>query len=134
MTTTTKPMDDGKIVRVPFPFVQEEYSGPKDGEFFDGKSWRPGVRHELVSNTGDTETLADGMGEMVLEVVSTHRPGRYPERTFFLRSFVDPTGRAFGKAKLRVTTTAAFKNLTKGYRHEFEMAAQSARQENSNDR
>lgn len=112
--------------RVPYPFVLEEYSGPKDGDFYDGKTWRPGVRFE-TRDSGyqygpDTVAVADGMGEMVLEVVSRHHPGKYPERTFYLRSFVDPTGRAFGKAKVRVTTSAAFKRLARGYRHEFEMA------------
>ena len=72
----------------------------------------------------DQVAIADGMGQMVLEVVSRHKPGKFPERTFFLRSFVDPNGRAFGKARLRVTTTPAFKRMAAGYRHEFEMAAQ----------
>ncbi|AZW24455.1 hypothetical protein CS345_17375 [Bordetella bronchiseptica] len=106
----------------------EEYSGPKDGEFYDGKTWRPGIRFE-VRDSGylydpDQVAIADGMGQMVLEVVSRHKPGKFPERTFFLRSFVDPNGRAFGKARLRVTTTPAFKRMAAGYRHEFEMAAQ----------
>ncbi|KDC09721.1 hypothetical protein AZ19_3626 [Bordetella bronchiseptica E012] len=114
--------------RVAYPFALEEYSGPKDGEFYDGKTWRPGIRFE-VRDSGylydpDQVAIADGMGQMVLEVVSRHKPGKFPERTFFLRSFVDPNGRAFGKARLRVTTTPAFKRMAAGYRHEFEMAAQ----------
>ncbi len=112
--------------RVAYPFALEEYSGPKDGEFYDGKTWRPGVRFE-VRDSGylydpDQVAIADGMGQMVLEVVSRHKPGKFPERTFFLRSFVDPNGRSFGKAKLRVTTTQAFKRMASGYRHEFESA------------
>lgn len=117
-----------ETLRVAYPFALEEYSGPKDGEFYDGKTWRPGVRFELRSSgyLGDPDevAIADGMGEMVLEVVSRHKPGKFPERTFFLRSFVAPDGRAFGKAKLRVTTTPAFNRMAAGYRHEFEHAAQ----------
>lgn len=119
--------------RVAYPFALEEYSGPKDGEFYDGKTWRPGVRF-VVRDSGylydpDQLAIADGMGQMVLEVVSRHKPGKFPERTFFLRSFVDPNGRAFGKAKLRVTTTPAFKRMAAGYRHEFEMAVQPTTKE-----
>ena len=33
--------------RVAYPFALEEYSGPKDGEFYDGKTWRPGIRFEV---------------------------------------------------------------------------------------
>lgn len=119
--------------RVAYPFALEEYSGPKDGEFFDGTTWRPGVRFE-VRDSGylydpDQVAIADGMGQMVLEVVSRHKPGKFPERTFFLRSFVDPDGRTFGKAKLRVTTTSAFKRMAAGYRHGFEIAAQPTTKE-----
>jgi hypothetical protein len=129
-------MDDRKLLEVPFPFVREEYSGPKDGEFFEGESWRPGVRFETRDSgymyDPDSVAVADSLGKMVLEVVSTHKPGRFPERTFYLRSFIDPDGRAFGKPKLRVTTSAAFRNLARGYRHEFEMSDRAAAAMGSN--
>lgn len=106
---------------ITFPFVKEEYSGPKDGEFVDDiETWRPGTRVEHGDyEYSDAQWLADGEGLMVLQVVGRFKPGKYPERTFYLRSFIDPTGRQFGKDKLRVISSAAFKRMLKGYRHEY---------------
>lgn len=59
---------------------------------------------------------------MVLDVVATFKPGRFPERVFYTRRWIDPDGREFGKTnKLRATTTAHFRSLLKGYRHDFEV-------------
>ena len=114
--------------RVAYPFALEEYSGPKDGEFYDGKTWRPGIRFE-VRDSGylydpDQVAIADGMGQMVLEVVSRHKPGKFRSaRSSFAASWIR-TAAPSAKARLRVTTTPAFKRMAAGYRHEFEMAAQ----------
>lgn len=59
------------------------------------------------------------MGLMVLSEVSRHKPGKYLERVFYVRSWVTPEGHPFGKAKLRITTAANFARLCKGYRHKF---------------
>ncbi|MDN8612740.1 hypothetical protein [Variovorax ginsengisoli] len=111
---------------IAFPFVKESYSGPMDGVVVDdADTWRPGTRREWSSGGDayyqDVEEwwAADGHGKMVLQVVGRFKPGKYPERTFYLRSFIDPTGRQFGKDKLRVISSAAFKRMLKGYRHEY---------------
>lgn len=118
-------MTSPEIHNVAFPFIKVEYSGPKDGEFVDDTTtFRPGTRFESELEDGnyggaDEEWQADGMGLMVLEVVGRFKPGKYAERTFYVRSFIDPAGRAFGKKNLRVISSAAFKRMLKGYRHEF---------------
>lgn len=100
---------------IAYPFILEAYDGIKDGEDFKGESWRPGTRTDYICGE------ADAMGKMVLEVVSTHKPGKFPERTFYLRSFIDPTGRQFGKQKLRVISSGGFKTMLRGYRHPYDV-------------
>ena len=46
-------------------------------------------------------------------------PGKFSSRVFYVRRWRDPDGKEFGKPRLRVTTTAAFAKLTKGYRHPY---------------
>ena len=113
--------DATNCYRVKFPFVQDEYSGPMDGEFVqDAKSWRPGTRCEHGDyEYSDEQWVADGEGLMTLEVLGTFKPGGFPERTFNLREFIDPDGRQFGKKKVRVIASTAFKRMLKGYRHPY---------------
>ncbi|WP_020475018.1 hypothetical protein [Zavarzinella formosa] len=92
---------------------------------FDGEgtyktlSWRPGVRHELMGY-GDPVAVADGVGSQIVTVVSVHKPGKFPERIFFIRHWKNPEGKMFGKSKLRMKTTPAFRKLVAGYGFEFE--------------
>ena len=64
------------------------------------------------------DSLPDG--EMLLSVVSTHKPGKFPERIFYTRQWKDPEGKVFGKGALRVTTIGTFRRLLRGYRHKYE--------------
>lgn len=107
--------------KIKFPFVRDEYSGPMDGEFVDAvKTWKPGTRCEHGDyEFSDEQWVADGEGFMVLEVLGVFKPGKYPERTFYLRHFIDPDGRQFGKANVRVIASSAFKRMLKGYRHQY---------------
>lgn len=109
---------------IKFPFVREKYSGPLDGEIVDDvETWRPGTRRSFMQDDYDTDEWweADGEGFMVLEELGSFKPGKYPERTFYVRSFTDPDGKQFGKAKVRVISSAAFKRMLKGYRHSYEL-------------
>ena len=114
-------MTDTTSYRVKFPFIQDEYSGLMDGEFVEAvKIWRPGTRCEHGDyKYSDEQWVADGEGYMVLEVLGTFKPGRFPERTFYLRRFIDPAGRQFGKEKVRVIASTAFKRMLKGYRYPY---------------
>lgn len=104
----------GETHSVRYPFAREEVElcdGPATG-------WRPGCRS--VQNYDDFDFIADGHGEMLLTVVSTHKPGKFPERVFYTRQWKDPDGRVFGKGALRNTTAGNFRKLLRGYRHEYE--------------
>ena len=112
-----------------YPFVRyvANLLDEDDGCPCQNEGWRPGCRREVDKNPGGyfpvESYVADGTGSMVLDVVATFKPGRFPERVFYTRRLVDPDGREFGKPnKLRVTTAAHFRSLLKGYRHDFEVS------------
>lgn len=113
----------GETFECVYPFVRDTFERvdacEESVDFVTTDTWKPGTRNELVGNESDTESCADGMGRMVLTVVSTHKPGRYPMRVFYTRSWVTPDGKAFGKTKCRMSTVGAFRSLAGGYRHPF---------------
>lgn len=115
----------GQVIEVAgYPFVRTVYHGcDADGEFqTDG--WRPGVKFESGEDLCDHAAVADGLGAMLLTVVSVHKPGDFPERVFFTRQWRDPDGNVFGKTRRLLTRSAAgLTNLCRGYRHHFEVAA-----------
>lgn len=107
----------GAVIEVGYPFVWERSGAPDAGEY--DMNWRPGTRDRQTA-PDDFDMVADGMGTMVLTVVSVHKPGRYPERVFYERSWRDPDGREFGRqGRLFCRSTAQFTAMTKGYRHRF---------------
>ena len=112
---------EGSEHRVPYPMVLEPVELIGDDGPYQTKSWRPGVCYVQQCPYGDPAASADGVGWMVLHVVSVHKPGKYPERVFFIRTWIDPDGQAFGKTKLRMTTTQAFRAMAKGFRYEYEV-------------
>jgi hypothetical protein len=118
----------GRTYSVLYPFIRDEYDRlDMDGEGFKTvtvPTWKPGVRFEHTDNFGDAEAFADGLGSMSLEVIDIHKPGRFPERVFYVRKWIDPDGKEFGKGGLRIAITSKFKRLAGGYRHEYEMAEQ----------
>jgi len=106
---------------IDYPFVRTEK------EFFDGKDlqkvkcWRPGIDWE-VDDYGDGSPWAEKLGKMVLTEIDSHKlPKPYPERVFYLREWIDPDGRRFGKRNLRIITRSGYTCMLKGYRHEFEL-------------
>jgi len=111
-----------------YPFVRYVANLADDeGCEYQTEGWRPGCTLETDENAGsyfpEKHYVADGVGSMVLDVVATFKPGRFPERVFYTRRWIDPDGREFGKpSKLRVTTAAHFRSLLKGYRHPFEVS------------
>lgn len=115
----------GSVFVVEYPFYREKV------RLFDGEgpyetmSWRPGIYYEQTSPYGDGEAFAHAVGRQTLTVISTHKPGKYPERVFFTRSWTDPDGKSFGKTKLRITTAGAFRTLSNGFRVEYKIAAES---------
>jgi hypothetical protein len=125
-----EPIQEGRTYEVPYPFVHGTY----EEQDFDGETvstttlptWMPGINSEMVS-PDDSEAVADGMGKMLLTVVSVHHlPRPYPTRVFFVREWIDPDGKRFGKKKLHIMTLAAFRRRLSGFWVEFRMRQQSA--------
>lgn len=106
----------------PYPFSRDTYSAFDDGEdgggMTDVSTWKVGPKNE-ADGAGDCLSMADAFGTMVLTVVSVHKPGKYPTRVFFTRTWITPEGKPFGKTKCRMTTMPTFTTLTQGYRHAF---------------
>lgn len=119
---------EGKEFRVRYPFTLEDYEGYGADGPYKTKSWQPGVRFEdrFVPPDGcESDGVADGEGEMILTVISVHKPGRYPTRVFYTRRWRDPKGREFGKTRCCCAILSKFRRLATGYQHEFEVRPQS---------
>lgn len=118
---------DGQVIEVSgYPFVRTVFNGSEwDGERlveYQSEGWRPGCDTDRDYPFGSINYFADATGEMILTVVSVHKPGRFPDRVFYTRQWRDPDGKAFGdNKKLRVMSSASFAKLCRGYRHSFEV-------------
>lgn len=111
----------GETYTVAYPFVRSSWSEMDPDGAQDVPCWKPGIRFEQYGYEGETAEYADAMGEMQLTVVSTHKPGKFPERIFFTRKWKDPDGKLFGKSRCHVKTKQVFNMLLSGYAHEFEV-------------
>jgi hypothetical protein len=112
-----------EAIRVRYPFVRVpmetfDYDGPNVA-----MTWIPGVRYEPIY-PDTAEAVADGEGWMTLTVVSSHKPGRFPERVFFTRTFTPPDGPTFGKTKLHIATRAKFSRICRGYGYPYRNIAE----------
>lgn len=117
----------GAFFEARYPFVRDTYS-TFDGEgYLDVTSWKPGTRAVAVGPE-DSEMVADAEGAITLTVIGVYKPGRFPTRVFFTRRWRDPDGREFGKGLCRVATVAKFYELSRGFRHQYVMAAPSLQQ------
>ena len=105
-----------KTYSIRYPFIKDSYFDFSCDDDKPKIGWRPGVNYEK-GDYQHGEFIADGEGLMLLKVISIHKPGKYPERVFYTKSWVSPDGVKFGKPGLKITTTSAFKNQIKGYRY-----------------
>jgi len=103
-----------------YPFVRDAYQDFDEDGPIEVNTWKPGVRHEMVY-PDDSETYADAKGKVTYTVIAIFKPGSYPERIFYIRNWVNPDGKRFGKNKLRIATRQNFRVLLRGYRHEYQM-------------
>ena len=118
-------IEAGQEHRAAFPFIRTTYDAMPDDCMINAMpvehpTWRPGVEHEQC-NSGDTWSFAHGDGEVVYSVIAAFKPGKYPSRIFYLRNWIDPDGKRFGRNNLRISTTQHFRMLLKGYRHDYEI-------------
>lgn len=110
---------------VPYPFVRDTYDHYEADEggvsATKRKTWRPGVDY-VHEAPDDSSAVADRIGTMLLTVVSVHPlPKPYTARVFFLREWIDPDGKRFGKKDLRIMGIAAFRRRMNGYFVEYSM-------------
>ena len=108
----------GQVHRVEFPFTVSEYDD------YEGKVkvWKPGVRFEDVRGYGNTEGFADGVGTMVIEIVSLHRPSnRHPMMVFYNRRWEYPDGTTAKTRGLKIKSASALRRIVSGYRYPFEI-------------
>ncbi len=121
----TPNLTPGQQFTVVYPFAHDTYvehvEGDEGWQESEVPTWKVGVRH-ADKGEGDVESIADAHGKSVLTVISVHKPGRFPTRVFFTRTWIAPDGKAFGKTKCRVTTVPTFMALTRGYRHPYVLA------------
>lgn len=122
----TPEIAEGAVFTVEYPFCRDVFETYDNDGPIREKTWRPGVRHELVAPDGATATQMDGLGAQILTVVSVHKPGRFPTRVFYTRKWRTPEGKEFGKSALRIKTLHAFKTLLAGYRYRCEIEPTSA--------
>lgn len=112
-------MEIGEDFKIKFPFYLGTHSGyDLCGDPYTDEVWIPGCKSQDVY-PDDCELVADGEGEMILSIVDIHKPGRYPERVFYTRKWIDPDGNEFGATKLRIITTQTFKRRASAYYHEY---------------
>ena len=109
-----------------YPFYLGTYTEHDEDGRLEFKTWVPGVRDGFVP-PDEAISVYDGIGKIILTVISVHKPGRFPHRVFFTRQWEDPAGRRFGKSACRVATLQKFRRLAKGYRHECRLATPQAR-------
>ena len=114
-------MNEGEEFKFPYPFIRTTYES-WDGEGMSiSPSWAPGTKQEQCA-PDDFDTVADAMGFQVVKIISTHRPSKqYPERVFYVRTFINPDGVTFGDKKLRIKTVSAFQRLIKGYCYPYRL-------------
>ena len=130
---TRQPPAIGEVFTVPYPFSRDTWlshhngdEGPASNEV---PTWKPGPRNQEIQTSAsragydspDVVSVADAMGGQIITVVGVYRPRHFPTRVFYTRQWRDPDGKVFGKTNCRMTTATAFRTLTQGYRHEFEL-------------
>lgn len=125
MTNKSADWLPGKTIEVPFPFYRSGW-----GHFGETKqpTWIPGALLESDDYDAVMNGIAraDGMGVMRIEIVSRHKPGKYPERIFYVRQWVDPAGKVFGNTRLRITTLSGFSYRLRGYREAYRIEDEAA--------
>lgn len=108
-------LEVGRAYEAWHPFKREQYTGFDEEGGFASETWVPGWRYEPCGPE-DVEEVWDGEGVQLRTIVSIHKPGKYPERVFYVRQWRDPDGRVFGNTALRVVVTPTFRHWLYGER------------------
>lgn len=111
----------GEQYRVKYPFTLETFHifDFVEGQPVPDERYRPGCSTEQHEDGGEGERFASGEGEMIMEVIDIHKPGKYPARVFYTRRYIDPEGNEFGSGRLQVATKSTFRRRAHGYYHDY---------------
>jgi len=113
---SAKVLNEGDVFRVRYPFCRASSEILAEEGVVTVQGWRPGAYAEGEDPfSWGSIALADGVGFMVLTVISTHKPGKYPARVFYTRKWIDPDGREFGRSCLKVLVESKFRRFATGY-------------------
>lgn len=117
-------MKTGDIFEITYPFIKVKFTSYDEEGSTTVDSWQPGVRHEQFDED-DFAAFADKEGLMILEIISIHKPGKYPERIFYTRKWKDPNGNLFGKNGLKICAIQKFNRLIRGYYYNYEIRVET---------
>ena len=106
----------GKAYEVRYPFVRCTFTNFDEDGPFDDEGWRPGFEFSANKSEEGADPAADKWGKVFYSVIDVHKPGKFPTRVFYTRSWEDPDGRRFGKGTLRMVTLEKFNRMLKGMR------------------
>lgn len=102
-----------------YPFVLTTFTEfEPDAEGFstvEMQTWKPGHEYVEVGPEGEADAVCDGYGKQILTVVSTHKPGKFPERVFYTREWEDPDGKRFTSGGCKIAVKSKFMRLASGY-------------------
>jgi hypothetical protein len=103
------------VIKYPFCLAKGEYGLPP------GFKWECGVRLENYgSDGGNVRAVSDGEGSMVLTEIGRYKPGKYPERVFYIRTRRAARQKEFLAESERGGALVASKPL-----HQFEWVVES---------
>lgn len=111
-------IETGKQYKVVYPFTRDIYGEWTEDGLIEHDTWRPGTRPKPIY-PDDAEDVADAEGLMILEIISIHKPGKYPTRIFYTRKYQDPDGKVFGKGRLHIASVDKFRRLSAKYYYDY---------------
>jgi hypothetical protein len=112
---------EGRAYELDYPFVRSTYEGYDEDGPLSTPSWKPGTE-SFACAPDDCEDVADAVGRVIYTVVSVHRlPKPYASRVFFVREWINPDGKRFGKKQLRILGISAFSSRLNGFRYQYRL-------------
>lgn len=108
-----------RIFKVKFPFVTTSWTEMTADGPEPHASWKPGTEFVEDGPEGEGNLHCHAEGWMVLTVIDTFKPGRFPERVFYTRQWIDPDMRVFGATKLHMATVEKFRRISRRYLHDY---------------
>ncbi len=116
---------ENAVIEVTYPFIRTTYDSYDELEGTHAKlpTWQAGVGGMDFNGYSGTFRAfgANAEGQMILTIVSIHKPGKYPERIFYTRQYRDPDGKIYGKTNLKIMATRSLKRYFKWFGEPYEI-------------